>query len=57
MVNLIKQLTKDKELSNLDVNGMQKEQLYNIIHRKHLEYYSQYKDIILTEVISGSYSS
>ena len=46
-VNLLKALTKN-------VDGMQQEELYNIVHKKHLEYYSKFKDIILTEVISGS---
>ena len=53
-VNLLKALTKDNELASLDVEGMQQEELYNIVHRKHLEYYSKFKDIVLTEVISGS---
>ena len=53
-VNLLKALTKDKELIKLNVDGMQQEELYNIVHKKHLEYYSKFKDIILTEVISGS---
>jgi len=48
-VNLLKVLTKDSELASLDVKGMQQEELYNIVHRKHLEYYSKFKDIILTE--------
>ena len=56
-VNLLKALTKDKTLASLDVEGMQQEELYNIVHRKHLEYYSKFKDIVLTEVISGSSSS
>ena len=53
-VNLLKTLTKDKSLASLDAEGMQQEELYNIVHEKHLEYYSKFKDIILTEVISGS---
>lgn len=52
MVNYLTQLTKDKELIKLNVDGMQQEELYNIVHRKHLEYYSQYKEIVLTEVNS-----
>lgn len=53
-VNLLKQLTKDTDLASIDVEGMQQEELNNIVHRKHLEYYSKFKDIILTEIISGS---
>lgn len=56
-INHLKQLTKDKDLAELDVDSMQKEELYNILHRKHLKYYYHYKDIILTEVNSGSFSS
>ena len=46
-VNLLKALTKD-----LDLEGMQQEELNNIVHKKHLEYYSKFKDIVLTEVLS-----
>lgn len=53
-VNLLKALTKDNELASLDVEAMQQEELLNIVHNKHLEYYSRFKDIILAEVISGS---
>lgn len=53
-VNFLKQLTKDKELASLDVEGMQQEELYNSVHKKHLEYYNKYKDLLLTEIISGS---
>lgn len=53
-VNFLKQLTKDKTLASLDVEGMQQEELYNIVHKKHLEYYNKYKDLLLTEIISGS---
>ena len=56
-INYLKQLTKDKDLAELDVDSMLKEELYNILHRKHLKYYYHYKDIILTEVNSGSFSS
>ena len=51
-VNLLKQLTKDTDLASIDVEGMQQEELNNIVHRKHLEYYSKFKDIVLTEVLS-----
>ena len=53
-VNLLKALTKDNDLASLDLEGMQQEELNNIVHKKHLEYYSKFKDIVLTEVISGS---
>lgn len=53
-VNFLKQLTKDKTLASIDVEGMQQEELYNIVHKKHLEYYNKYKDLLLTEIISGS---
>lgn len=52
--NHLEQLTKDKELAELDVNELQKEELFNILHNKHLEYLDNYTDIILTEVNSGS---
>lgn len=51
-VNHLEQLTKDKDLAELDVNELQKEELFNILHNKHLEYLSKYTDVILTEVIS-----
>lgn len=53
-VNLLKALTKDNDLASLDVERIQQEELYNIVHRKHLEYYHKFKDMVLTEVISGS---
>ena len=53
-VNHLEQLTKDKELAELNVNELQKEELFNILHNKHLEYLSNFTDIILTEVNSGS---
>ena len=51
-VNLLKALTKDNELASIDVEGMQQEELNNIVHRKHLEYYVKFKDIVLAEVLS-----
>ena len=45
-------ITKDKEIAVLDFEGIQQEELYNILHRKHLEYLSKYEDILLTEVNS-----
>ena len=53
-VNHLKQITKDNDLASLDVERIQQEELYNIVHRKHLEYYHKFKDMVLTEVISGS---
>lgn len=54
MVNLLKSLTNDNDLASLDVETIQQEELYNIVHRKHLEYYSKFKDIILTELNSAT---
>ena len=54
VVNHLRQITKDKELAEIDVEGIQQEELYNIIHKKHLEYLGNYTAAILTEVISGS---
>lgn len=51
-VNLLKALTKDTDLASVDVEGMQQEELYNLVHRKHLEYYVKFKDIVLSEVLS-----
>ena len=45
---------RDNELASIDVEGMQQEELYNIVHKKHLEYYNKYKYLLLTEIISGS---
>lgn len=56
-VNYLKLLTNDKDLVELDVDSLQKEELSNILHRKYLKYYLEYKDIILTEINSGSFSS
>ena len=53
-LSYLKTITKDKELAELDVKQIQKEELYNILHKKHLEYYYKYTDMILTEVNSGS---
>lgn len=53
-LNYLKTITKDKELAELDVKQIQKEELYNILHRKHLKYYDKYRNVILTEVNSGS---
>ena len=47
-------ITKDSEIASLDFEGIQQEELYNILHNKHLEYYHKFKDLLLTDVISGS---
>ena len=54
VVNHLKQLTKDVELAELNVNEVQQEEIYNILHRKHLEYLANYTVDILEEVTSGS---
>lgn len=53
-VNHLKQITKDVELTSLDVEGIQQEEIYNILHEKHLEYLTKFNDVILTEVNSAS---
>lgn len=51
-LNHLATITKDVDLAELDVKQIQKEELYNILHNKHLEYYSKYTDFLLTEAIS-----
>ena len=51
-VNHLGHLTKDVELAELDVKQLQKEELFNILHNKHYEYYSKYTNFLLTEAIS-----
>ena len=51
-LSYLKTITKDNELAEFNVNGVQKEELYNVIHRKHLEYLDKYSNFLLTEAIS-----
>ena len=53
-VNHLKQITKDNDLASLDVEGIQQEEIYNILHEKHLEYLASFTADILEEVTSGS---
>ena len=53
-VNHLKQITKDNELASLDVEGIQQEEIYNILHEKHLTYLAEFTADILEEVTSGS---
>lgn len=53
-VNHLRQITKDSELASLDVEGIQQETLFNILHNKHYEYFKKYEDFLLTEINSGS---
>ena len=45
-------ITKDNEIASLDFETIQQEELYNILHRKHLDYLAKYEDAILTDVNS-----
>ena len=47
-------ITKDKDIASLDFEGIQQEELYNILHNKHRIYLSKYEDVLLTEVNSGT---
>ena len=50
-------ITKDYSLAEIDFKTIQKEELYNILSRKHNFYLKKYEDFLLTEVNSGSFSS
>ena len=50
-------ITKDYSLAEIDFKTIQKEDLYNILSRKHNFYLKKYEDFLLTEVNSGSFSS
>jgi len=50
-------ITKDSEIASLDFEGIQQEEIFNILHNKHLEYLAKYEDFLLTEINSGSYIS
>lgn len=50
-------ITKDSEIAVLDFEGIQQEEIFNILHNKHLEYLAKYEDFLLTEINSGSYIS
>lgn len=43
-------ITKDKDITSLDFEGIQQEEIYNILHNKHREYLSKYEDVLLMEV-------
>ena len=45
VANHLRQITKDVELAEVDVATIQQEELYNILHRKHLEYLAKFTDI------------
>lgn len=47
-------ITKDKEIASLDFEGVTQEEIYNVLHDKHLEYLSKYEDVLLTDVNSAS---
>ena len=46
-------ITKDNEIASLDFEGIQQEELFNILHNKHRIYLAKYEDVLLTEVISS----
>lgn len=52
VANHLRQVTKDVELAELDVNELQKEELFNILHEKHYEYLANFTSTILAEVLS-----
>lgn len=52
IANHLRQITKDKDLASLDVEGIQQEEIYNILHEKHLNYLAEYTSVILTEASS-----
>lgn len=52
IANHLRQITKDKDLASLDVNELQQEEIYNILHEKHLTYLAEYTSVILTEASS-----
>ena len=47
-------ITKDKEIASLDFEVVTQEEIYNVLHDKHLEYLSKYEDVLLTDVNSAS---